>query len=251
MKCLAVLVLFFSITVLQAQPLIHAHNDYKRHEPLTNALRNKVFSIEVDIFLVGNRLLVAHDTAELATASTLDSFYLQPIIKLFSQHKGRISEDTAYTPILMIDIKGSRSLSGAEPVLAALIKLLSAHPSVFDRSVNAKAVQVVISGERGPSFKWVTYPSYILFDGRPNEPYDNAKLQRIAFISDSWVPYSLSPNDDHERLKEVIDKVHKLGKRIRFWAIPDNPESWKLQKELGIDIIHTDKVAACREYFYK
>jgi hypothetical protein len=88
----------FSVAVLQAQPLIHAHNDYKRHEPLTNALRNKVFSIEVDIFLVGNRLLVAHDTAELATASTLDSFYLQPIIKLFSQHKGRISEDTAYTP---------------------------------------------------------------------------------------------------------------------------------------------------------
>jgi hypothetical protein len=246
MKSFAVIVLYFSTTVLQAQPRIHAHNDYKRHEPLTNALRNKVFSIEVDIFLVGNRVLVAHDKDELATASTLDSFYLQPIINLFSLHKGYISEDTAYAPVLMIDIK-----ENGEPVLAALIKLLSAHPSVFDRSVNAKAVQIVISGDRGPSFKWVTYPSFILFDGRPNEIYDNTKLQRIAFVSDNWVPYALPPVSDYERLKQVIDKVHNWGKLIRLWASPDNAASWQLQKELGIDIINTDKPSDCREYFLK
>jgi hypothetical protein len=245
MKCLCLFILFSLTCLLSlAQPLIHAHNDYKRQEPLTNALRNKVFSIEVDVFLVGSSLLVAHDKNELPTARTLDSFYLQPIINLFSQYKGTISEDTAYAPVLMIDIK-----ENGEPALAALIKLLSAHPSVFDRSVNAKAVQIVISGDRGPSFKWVTYPSFILFDGRPNEPYDNAKLQRIAFISDSWVPYSLPPIDDHERLKQVIDKVHNLGKPIRLWASPDNAASWQLQKELGIDIINTDKVAECRSYF--
>ncbi|TMI65373.1 MAG: glycerophosphodiester phosphodiesterase [Bacteroidetes bacterium] len=244
MKCLAGLLLFFSVTVLQAQPLIHAHNDYHRPEPFTNAIRNKVFSIEVDIFLVGNKLLVAHDKDEIPTASTLDSFYLQPIIELFRKHKGTITDDTAYAPVLMIDIK-----ENAEPVLAALFKLLAHHPSVFDRSVNRKAVQIVISGDRGPSFKWATYPSNILFDGRPNEPYDDAKLQRIAFISDSWVPYNLPPNDDFERLKQVIDKVHSMKKRIRLWASPDNPESWKLQKELGIDIINTDKVTECRNYF--
>ena len=244
MRRLTAIVLFFSVTALQAQPLIHAHNDYHRPEPFTNAIRNRVFSIEVDILLSGNKLMVAHDKDELPTARTLDSFYLQPIVELFRKHKGTISGDTSYSPILMIDIK-----ENAEPVLAALFKLLAPHPSVFDRSVNRKAVQVVISGQRGPSFKWATYPSNILFDGRPNEPYDSIKLQRIAFISDSWVPYNLPPIDDHERLKQVIDKVHNMKKPIRLWASPDNPDSWKLQKELGIDIINTDKVTECTNYF--
>lgn len=244
MKCFVVMLLFFNVAVLQAQPLIHSHNDYHRAEPFTNAIRHKVFSIEVDVFLVGNKLVVAHNKDELPTARPLDSFYLKPIIELFRKHKGTISEDTTYSPVLMIDIKAN-----AEPVLAVLFKMLAPHPSVFDRSVNAKAVQIVISGERGPSFKWATYPSNILFDGRPNEPYDDAKLQRIAFISDSWVPYNLPPVDDYERLKQVIDKVHNLKKPIRLWASPDNPDSWKLQKELGIDIINTDKVTECSNYF--
>jgi Glycerophosphoryl diester phosphodiesterase family len=230
-----------------AQPLIHAHNDYQKPEPLTNALRYKAFSIEADIYLSGNRLLVAHDINELTTAKTLDSLYLQPIIELFRLHKGTISDDSSYAPVLLIDIKDK-----GEAVLAALIKFLSPYPSVFDRRVNAKAMQVVISGDRGLSSTWISYPSYILFDGRPNESYDNATLKRVAFISDSWVGYNLPPaDDDHERLKLVIGKVHNWGKMIRLWASPDNPASWKLQLELGVDIINTDKVEECRNYFYK
>src|SRR5436189_6361887 len=101
MKCLAGLLLFFSVTVLQAQPLIHAHNDYHRPEPFTNAIRNKVFSIEVDIFLVGNKLLVAHDKDEIPTASTLDSFFMQPIIELFLKNKGNINNYISYDTVLM------------------------------------------------------------------------------------------------------------------------------------------------------
>jgi len=230
-----------------AQPFIHVHNDYEKSEPLTNALRHKAWSIEADVFLVGTRLLVAHSKNELSTAKTLDSFYLQPIIELFRKNKGTISEDTAYAPVLMIDIK-----EDGEMAIAALIKLLSSHLSVFDRTINSKAVQVVISGDRGPSFKWITYPSFLLFDGRPTENYDEAKLARIAFISDSWARYALPPvMDEYDRVKEVIEKVHQLRKPIRFWATPDNSELWELQKKLGVDIINTDKVAECREYFMK
>ena len=244
MKWLAVSVLLFCFAVLQAQPLIHAHNDYKRNEPLTNALRNKVFSIEVDIFLVGKRILVAHDTAELATASTLDSFYLQPIIQLFRKHKGTISEDTAYSPILMIDIKEKENV---EPAIAALIKLLSAHPSVFDRSVNAKAVQLVISGNRGASSKWTSYPPYIFFDGRPKENYDSNTLQRVAFISDSY--YNYAGKQEISFIEPLVKKVHSMGKLLRLWGNPDNPGSWKLLHQQGVDIINTDKVEECSDYF--
>jgi len=224
--------------------LIHAHNDYQKPEPLTNALRHKVFSIEADIYLSDNRLLVAHDKKDLSAAESLDSLYLKPIIEFFRLHKGTISEDNRYTPVLMIDIK-----ENGEAAIAQLIKLVSMYRPVFDRSINAKAVQLVISGDRGASSTWTSYPSYISFDGRPKETYDSTTLQRVAFISDSYSNY-INPQDSNASLiGQVVKKVHAMGKLFRLWASPDNSESWKQQQQLGVDIINTDKVEECRDYF--
>ena len=232
--------------LLSGQSVIHAHNDYQKPEPLTNALRHKVFSIEADIYLSDNRLLVAHDKKELSTANRLDSLYLLPIIELFHRNKGSISEDSSYLPVLMIDIK-----ENGEAALARLIKLVSQHRPVFDRSVNAKAMQLVISGDRGASSTWTSYPSYIFFDGRPKETYDSVTLQRVAFISDSYSNY-INPHDSiTSRIRQVVKKVHGLGKLFRLWGSPDNYESWKQQQQLGVDIINTDKVEECSNYFLK
>lgn len=244
MKWLSLCILFILTCFFPfAQPFIHAHNDYQKPEPLSNALRNKVFSFEADIYLSGNKLLVAHDKNELPVARTLDSLYLQPIIELFRQHKGMISDDSNYAPVLMIDIK-----ENGEAVIAALIKLLSTYRSVFDRSVNKKAVQVVLSGDRGSISKWISYPSFISFDGRPYEVYDSATLQRVAFISDSYLNY-ISSQDNLNRIEQLVKKVHSMAKLLRLWATPDNPASWNRLQELGIDIINTDKVTECRDYF--
>lgn len=245
MKLLLIFILVSAISFhSQAQPRIHAHNDYQKPEPLINALRYKVFSIEADIYLSDNRLVVAHDKKELATARSLDSLYLKPIINLFRRHNGTISEDSSYAPVLVIDIK-----ENGEVVIAALIKLLSAQRSVFDRTVNAKAVQVVLSGDRGSISKWISYPSFIFFDGRPYEVYDSATLLHVAFISDSYLNYKRS-QDSTSQMQQLVKKVHGMGKLLRLWATPDNPDSWKWQQQMGIDIINTDKVIECRNYFY-
>ena len=240
--CLLLTLACFTAT---AQPLIHAHNDYQKPEPLTNALHCKAFSIEADIYLSGNRLLVAHDKNELATAKTLDAIYLQPIVQLYRQHHGKISAETGYALMLMIDIKEK-----GDSVLPQLINLLAPYRSVFDRSVNPTSVQIVISGDRGAISKWTSYPPYIFFDGRPYEAYDSATLQRVALISDSYLNY-VSQQDSSNRLQQVVKKVHDMEKLLRLWASPDNPASWGRQQELGIDIINTDKVTECRDYFSK
>ena len=57
---------------LTAQPRIHAHNDYQQALPLTNALRNNVFSIEADVYLRNGQLVVAHTAKDVAAAPSLD-----------------------------------------------------------------------------------------------------------------------------------------------------------------------------------
>jgi alkaline phosphatase len=115
----------------------------------------------VDVYLVNDSLRVAHDKNELTNAPTLNVLYLKPIVDLFKLHHGRISNDSNYVPLLVIDIKEK-----GKEVLSKLIKELSKDRSVFDRSINPKAVQVVISGDRGPLPDWVTYPplSYSMAD---------------------------------------------------------------------------------------
>lgn len=252
-----VFLFLLTATAATAQlPLIHSHNDYQRPKPLTNALSNRAYSIEADVFLVNDTLRVAHEENELDSAATLWDMYLQPIIHLFTANNGRISPDTAYTPILMIDIKKS-----SRAVLARLVQQLSLYPSVFDRSVNPHAVEIVISGDRPPrknteenkdgELSWTRYPRYIFFDGRPSETYDNLTLKRVAFISDSWFNYVIPSDSIDNHIQVLAQKVHSMGKLLRIWAAADSPNSWLRQQRLGIDIINTDKVEECRNYFLK
>lgn len=111
----------------------------------------------------------------------------------------------------MIDIK-----ENSEAVITQLVKLLSPYRDVFDRTVNPKAVQVVLSGERGTVQQWTQWPSYILFDGRPDEIYDSATLQRLAFISDSYMNYANNKDSIESSLQRLVKKVHGMGKLLRL-----------------------------------
>lgn len=256
MRYVWLLLFLFIGAATTAQPLIHAHNDYKSKEPLTHALQHRVFSIEVDVFLVNDTLRVAHNEKDLPTAPTLWDMYLQPIINLFTDNNGRISPDSSYAPILMIDVKKSSRAS-----LANLVQQLSAYSSVFDRSVNPHAVQIVISGDRPPRKKteedpdgelsWTRYPHFIFFDGRPKEIYDSATLQRVAFISDSYFNYIVPSDSIEYNIRQLVQQVHGMGKLLRLWATPDSPASWERLQKWGVDIINTDKVKDCRDYFSK
>lgn len=55
-----------------------AHNDYEHALPLLDALGHGFGSVEADIWLVGGRLLVAHEEGGLDPARTLESLYLDP-----------------------------------------------------------------------------------------------------------------------------------------------------------------------------
>jgi len=224
--------------------LIHSHNDYEQAEPLTNALRNQVYSLEADVYLVNDTLKVAHDKKDLYKAPSLGSLYIQPIVDLFNIHHGHISSDHDYAPVLMIDIK-----ENGEAVLTALVKLLSPHSSVFDRKINSKAVQIVISGDRGDLSKWTSWPLFILFDGRINEHYNKEQLERVAFISDSYLNYAKQKDNTDLSIKQSAEKAQQLKKLFRLWAIPDNSSSWKQLQKVGVDIINTDKVQECRNFF--
>ncbi len=219
---------------------IHSHNDYHQAEPLFNAIRNQAWSIEADIYLVGDKILVAHDTEELASAPSLEDLYLRPIQKLYKQNHGRISKARDYAPVLMIDIK-----SEAGTTLPALIRIFEPYTRVFTPVKKKKAVKVVISGDRGSPGTWLQWPEWLYFDGRPTEKYDAPTLDRVGLISDSYSKYADTPG----QITSVSSWAHDQGKLLRLWGAPDEASSWTHLRALGVDIINTDRVTECRRYF--
>ena len=240
-RLLLLLLLTVSTGCLSYAQKIHAHNDYEKPRPFVNAYEQRADYIEADVWLQNGKLVVSHNKPK-PNAPTLDSLYINPIVALFEQHNNKPSPDRDYTFNLVIDIKANSA-----EVLPILLATLSKHLTYFNRGANAKAVQVVISGERPNITAFLDYP-LLQFDGRPSEVYDEETLQKIALISDNFRSYSQwdgngdIPKDDKDKLKRVIKRAHSDNKPFRFWAIPDTPNGWKQLRKAGVDIINTDKV---------
>ena len=246
MKIRLFAVFIFVINSMQAQVLIHAHNDYEKPEPLFNAIRNKVFAVEADVYLRNGQLLVAHEAKQIDSSRTLSALYLDRLDSMFKVNNGYATNDKSYKPILVVDIKaeGTRALD-------VLTTLINRHPVVFNPKKSPGAIYILVSGDRGPVSEWKNYPSTIRFDGRPSETYDKPTLAKVVTISESYAKYFKNKTLDTASLKDMIAEAHKQKKLVRIWGSPDFSSGWIQFKQIGIDIINTDKVTECRQFFHR
>lgn len=253
--CLLILgagLIFFPVVCsAQQQILIHSHNDYERRVPFYQAYAQQVASIEVDLYAIGeaHELRVADDLKGVDAAPAFDELYIQPLVSLFKQNKGRPWKNSDRTLTLLIDLK-----TPAHPTLDRIVAKLNVYPEVFDPAINPYAVRVVISGNRPDENSYDKYPLYLSFDGYKTS-YTPEQLKRIAMISLSFRDYSqwngkgTLIKSELDKVMKVIQEVHALGKPIRFWGTPDGVTAWNTFHNIGVDYINTDRPEACADYF--
>ncbi|HWJ26400.1 MAG TPA: phosphatidylinositol-specific phospholipase C/glycerophosphodiester phosphodiesterase family protein [Flavisolibacter sp.] len=217
----------------------HSHNDYEQPHPFWNAWQQQFGSIEADIFLNNDRLIVAHDRKEMALRRTLDSMYLQPLQQCIKQNSGYPYADKKRMLQLMIDIK-----TEAEPTLQKLVEVLKKYPSL----IHSSSIIITISGNRPVPESYSRYPKWIWFDGDIGKTYNQRALAKIPMLSGNFANFvkwngtdSLSAADK-EKIQHLISEVHHQGKKIRFWNAPDLPNSWRVFINLGVDYINTDHI---------
>ncbi|KAF5022089.1 hypothetical protein F66182_5864 [Fusarium sp. NRRL 66182] len=97
---------------------VHSHNDYWRRIPLFEALGSGCISVEADIWLRHDDLLVGHGSKGLDKKITLRSLYLDPLQRIFESQNAQ-SKDGSWrgvynrapnqTLVLLVDLKTSGS----------------------------------------------------------------------------------------------------------------------------------------------
>lgn len=231
--------------------IIHSHNDYNRTVPFYQAYSVGVQSIEADVFLVKDKLLVGHEINNLRDDDTFEKIYVNPIVEIFSKNSGRAWKDSDKLLQLVIEIKSEDS----EAALKKIIDCLSAHSQIFDCTKNDRAVRIVITGNIPSPEDFYKYPDFIYFDGDLSVRYTSKQLERVAMFSMDFSNYakwngkgSLILKEDRA-VKSQIAKCHSLGKPIRFWNAPEGPTVYYTFYNLGVDYINTDNPVACAEFF--
>lgn len=217
----------------------HSHNDYEQARPFQMAYDQSFGSIEADVFLVNNNLLVAHESKNTNPAKTLRHLYLNPIKEKIIANKGHIYPDKNKKLILLIDCK-----TEGHATIKELINQLKDYPEIQ----KCKTLQIAISGNRPVKEQFYQYPRYIKFDGSLSTLYTKKELRKTALLSASFRNYSnwdgITEIDSKtlQRVHVEIRKAHQQKKPVRFWATPDTPAAWKFLMEAGVDFINTDKI---------
>ena len=232
----------------QPVPLLraHAHNDYEHDRPLFEALERGFSSIEADIFLIGDQLLVAHDIEDVNPEKTLQGLYLDPLQNHIASNDGQVYPG-APPLILLIDIK-SEALS----TYRALHDVLKNYKDMLTRfeegTIHSGAVTAIISGNRPREFMKSQKVRWAAYDGRLEDlGMDNPEpISFIPLVSSNWNNISswygageINAND-RDKLKDTVELAHAEGRLIRFWATSNNPKVWETLYEAGVDLLNAD-----------
>lgn len=236
----------------------HAHNDYEHERPLHDSIDRGFKSVEADIYLVGDQLLIGHDPADLQPGRTLQSLYLNPLRKRVRNNGGSVYRGDRHYFSLLIDVK-----TEAVSTYLRLDEVLANYRSILTRfgneDVTEKAVTAIVSGNRARPLMESQIVRYAFYDGRLSDLGTGAAQSLIPLISDNWMNNFTwdgtgpMPEAEREKLHSIVAVAHADGQRVRFYATPDQPGPereaiWKELMEARVDYLNTDDLSGLRSF---
>ncbi|ACV07253.1 hypothetical protein I6I18_09080 [Kytococcus sedentarius] len=228
----------------------HAHNDYEHRRPLLDALSHGFTSVEADVWLEGDELLIGHAWPD--PSRTLRELYLDPLARIAEANGGWVYPGHARPVRLLVDVK-----SGGAEARALLEDLLPTYGRTVTSWKNGRersgAVTVVLSGQQAnpvldAPLRWTAS------DGRLGAPMPaGATAADLPLVSASWsshfswVGIGPMPASQRDRLHALVAEAHARGQQVRFWATPDTiwlrENVWAELLAAGVDAINTDHLA--------
>lgn len=232
------------------QPQAHAHNDYHHERPLFDALSHGFCSVEADVFAIDGELRVGHDRSETKPGRTLEKLYLDPLRQLVKKNDGRVYKNgPLFTLLIDFKTRGEPTYALLQPLLAKYKDML-----VSTNDNEAPAISIVISGNR--PFELIKSDKSRLcgIDGRLSDLDSDMSPALMPLISDNWRSHFKWRGDgdipaaEKAKLADAVTRAHQAGRRLRFWATPENENFWKVLADAGVDHINTDQLAQLERF---
>jgi len=238
-----------------AKPLLHAHahNDYEHKRPLFDALDHGFCSVEADIYLVGNRLLVAHNKSDVKPERTLQALYLDPLRERVKRNGGRVYANGPECTLL-VDIKSD--WHALYPVLRRTLTDYAEILTTFsENEIHTNAIRVILSGNRALEMFTNQPIRYAAMDGTLDYLKSDKPAGLLPWISSNWgQSFKWSGQgaisaEEKLKLKDIVQQAHAKGRLVRFWGGPDQENFWREMIKDGVDLINTDDLSGLQKFF--
>ena len=246
----------FADTVVSREPgadrmtVAFSHNDYEQRQPLLDAIDNRFYAVEADVWLHRGELQISH--IGFSFKGTLQELYLDPLQARVDQ-LGSVYGD-GRTFYLWIDLKES----GAD-LRDALRAALARYPmlSTFtDASTTPGPVTVVLTGSESSKRKYFEEAPVrqAIRDSNDYDVNDAPADNRWLWYALKWSSY-IDWNGEGEisraestKFDALISDIHAKGRRIRFWKTPETEAFWTFALAHDVDVIGTDLLEKLRRF---
>lgn len=229
--------------------LIHynafSHNDYWREHPLHDALSFRFNCVEADLWLIDGELYVSHDKPEPNPAITFKNLYLKPLVERLKANGGKIYPESDRPFYLMVDCK-----TDGEPMYKVLKAQMDPYKEYFCSINQGKykesAILFFLSGNRPLESLPKEDTRFTFLDGRIKDVGKGIPATLMPVISDDYHHFSKwkgegeMPAEELQKMRELIQQVHKEGKLFRWWGAPDTEFFKRFLIKEGVDLVGAD-----------
>lgn len=245
------MLLLASLFFAPQTPLItraHSHNDYMQARPLDEALDNGFNSVEVDVFPVDGKLLVAHNAKDVKPDKTIESMYLDKLSARAKANHGAIYPGSKTTFWVLVDVK-----KNGEEAYRTFKTILDRYPELKPSGRKSK-VRFVISGYRAFDLIAADNGKWAGIDGELKDMGKKYSVEQMPWISGDWSELfpnkgeATFPTAQMEKLESMVKAIHAEYRLVRFWGASDLESTWSLHWNAGVDLLNTDHIAALRKW---
>lgn len=243
------MILLASMMLWTQTPLLtraHSHNDYMQARPLDEALDNGFNSVEVDVFPVDGKLMVAHNEKDIKPDRTIESMYLDKLSARAKANSGAIYKNSKTTFWVLVDVKKK-----GEEAYKTFKTILDRYPELKPSS----KLRFVISGDRAIASIAADKGNWAGIDGRIEDLGKGYSVQQMPWISGDWSTLFPMLKEEGNYIadkflgpKNMVASIHREHRLVRFWGSPDNKYIWQSHWNIGVDLINTDHIAELRTW---
>ena len=217
----------------------HSHNDYEQKRPLLDAVASRITSVEVDLFLEGDVIMVAHDRGK--WRGEFETLYLKPLNELWQKNALPVRGDEIF--LLWLDLK-----DGSAALRQHLHRLLETYPVTHHADPARARVQVILTGDKTAKEAFVEeHPSELVSrdsnDFSQDDPPGSQSWNWYALDwrkIGTWNGEGSMPVMERKRLIEIVGRIHTNGRKVRLWHHPATLSVWQEATAAGVDRLGTD-----------
>ena len=224
-----------------------SHNDYWRENPLEDALAFRFNCVEADLWLIDGELYVSHERPEPNPAITFENLYLKPLIARIQANGGKVYPDSDRPFYLMVDCKAQ-----GEEMYKVLKKQMEPYKEYFCSIENGEykegGVLFFLSGDRPAKSLPKETSRFTFLDGQIKDLGKGIPASLAPVVSDNYADFftwngeGKMPEDQLNKMREIIGKVHEEGKLFRWWGAPDTEAFKRFFIQEGVDLVGADEL---------